>query len=212
MLRSALVLGAFMVMTATGGRDSLRAGQFNPDKNIGDHAPAWIDLLGTDGAKHSLQDLAKFQAVVVVFTCNSCPYAVDYQQRINDFAKNYQGAEAKVAVVAINVNAVPADTLDKMKERATEEEFVFPYLYDESQQIAKDYGAGRTPEFFVLNQERKIVYMGAFDDNTKAGEAKKHYVADAVEAVLTGGKIEVTETAPVGCAIRWTKEKRRTKK
>jgi peroxiredoxin len=212
MLRSALILIAYLVLIATGGSDGLKAGQFNPDKNIGDQAPAWIDLLGTDGKKHSLQDLAKYQAVVVVFTCNSCPYAVDYQNRINDFAKKYQGEDAKVAVVAINVNAVPADTLEKMKERAAEEEFVFPYLYDESQQIAKDYGAGRTPEFFVLNQERKIVYMGAFDDNTKVGEVKKHYVAEAVDAVLTGGKVAVTETAPVGCAIRWAKEKRRTKK
>lgn len=212
MLRSALILIAYLVLIVTGGSDGLQGGQFNPDKNIGDQAPAWIDLLGTDGEKHSLQDLAKYQAVVVVFTCNSCPYAVDYQNRINDFAKKYQGEDAKVAVVAINVNAVPADTLEKMKERAAEEEFVFPYLYDESQQIAKDYGAGRTPEFFVLNQERKIVYMGAFDDNTKVAEVKKHYVADAVDAVLTGGKVAVAETAPVGCAIRWAKEKRRTKK
>lgn len=190
----------------------LSAGEFNPDKNIGDMAPAWKDLPGTDGKSHSMSDLADKEIVVVAFTCNSCPYAVDYQDRIVNLASQYTAADSKVAVVAINVNAVPADSFEKMQDRAEEAKFNFAYLFDESQQIAKDYGAGRTPEFFVLNKERQIVYMGAFDDNTKPSEVKKHYVEDAIAATLKGEKVIVSETAPVGCAIRWAKERRRAKK
>jgi peroxiredoxin len=188
------------------------AGEFNPEKNIGDVSPAWKDLPGTDGKKHSLSDLADKEVVVVAFTCNSCPYAVDYQERLKELASKYSASDSKVAVVAMNVNAVPADSFEKMQERAEEVEFNFAYLFDESQQLAKDFGAGRTPEFFVLNKERKIVYMGAFDDNTKAAEVTKHYVEDAIAATLKGEKVIVTETAPVGCAIRWAKERKRTKK
>lgn len=187
-------------------------GEFNSDKSIGDTAPAWTDLPGTDGKKHSLSELSDKDVVVVAFTCNSCPYAVDYQQRVIDLATKYAGDDSKVAVVAINVNAVPADSFEKMKERAEEAKFNFSYLFDESQQIAKEYGAGRTPEFFVLNKDRKIVYMGAFDDSTKPTEVKKHYVEDAIAATLSGEKVSVSETAPVGCAIRWAKERKRTKK
>lgn len=187
-------------------------GEFNPDKNIGDAAPAWLDLPGTDGKKHSLGDLRDKDIVVVAFTCNSCPYAIDYQERIKAVSEKYSAADSKVAVVAINVNATPADTLEKMSQRAEEAQFNFAYLFDESQQIAKDFGAGRTPEFFVLNRERKIIYMGAFDDNTKPSEVKKHYVEDAIQAGLKGEKVAVAETAPVGCAIRWAKERKRSKK
>jgi peroxiredoxin len=188
------------------------AGEYNPDKNIGDVSPAWKDLPGTDGKKHSLSDLSDKEVVVVAFTCNSCPYAVDYQERLKELASNYSASDSKVAVVAINVNAVPADSFEKMQERAEEVKFNFAYLFDESQQIAKDFGAGRTPEFFVLNKERKIVYMGAFDDNTKPADVKKHYVEDAIVATLKAEKVLVSETPPVGCAIRWAKERKRTKK
>ena len=187
-------------------------GEFNPDRNIGDAAPAWLDLLGTDGKKHSLGDLREKDIVVVAFTCNSCPYAIDYQERIKALSEKYSAVDSKVAVVAINVNATPADTLEKMRERAEEEKFNFAYLFDESQQIAKEFGAGRTPEFFVLSRERKIIYMGAFDDNTKPYEVKKHYVEDAIQAGLKGEKVAIAETAPVGCAIRWAKERKRIKK
>src|SRR5262245_12100427 len=113
-----------------------RAGQFNSQLNVGDPAPAWTDLPGVDGKKHSMADLKK-DVVVVVFTCNSCPVAVDYEDRIIEFAKKYAAADGKVAVVAINVNTIPEDRLPKMQERAKEKGFNFPYLYDETQKIAK---------------------------------------------------------------------------
>lgn len=206
-----LILG-WLLLGSTLMSAELLAGEFNPDRNIGDIAPAWKELPGTDGHKHSLSDLVEKEVLVVAFTCNSCPYAVDYQERINELANRYAGADSKVAVVAINVNAVPADSFEKMQQRAEEAKFNFPYLFDESQQIAKEYGAGRTPEFFVLNKERKIIYMGAFDDNTKPDQVTKRYVEDAISATLQGEPVKVAETAPVGCAIRWAKVRQRTRK
>ena len=113
-----------------------------------------------------------------------------------------------MAVVAINVNTIEADRLDKMQERAKEKAFPYPYLYDESQKIAKEYGATYTPEFFVLDRDRKIAYMGAMDDATPPRMETKHYLADAVEAALAGYKPAVTETRARGCLIRFVKPKR----
>ncbi len=147
--------------------------------------------------------------VVVVFTCNSCPYAVDYEERINQLAEKYQGEASRVSVVAINVNTIEADQLPAMKKRAEQRQFKFPYLYDESQKIAKAYGAVRTPEFFVLNKERRIVYMGAMDDNTKADQVKTKHLEDAINATLNGQPIATTETPPVGCAIRYVRPRKK---
>ena len=149
------------------------------------------------------------EVIVVVFTCNSCPYAIDYEDRINALAKRYSAAQSKVAVVAINVNKVEADLLPAMKKRADEKKFQFPYLFDETQQVAKNFGAVRTPEFFVLNKERQVVYMGAMDDNTKADQVKVNYLDQAIEATLAGKSIENTETPPVGCGIRFVRERKK---
>ena len=130
----------------------LEAGQFNQVLSIGDEAPAWNQLIGVDDATHSLDDLAEKKVVVVVFTCNSCPYAVDVEDRLVALAKKYDGD--RVAVVAINVNKVESDLLPAMKEKAAAKGFEFPYLFDETQKIARDYGAIYTPEFFVLGPKR----------------------------------------------------------
>lgn len=185
------------------------AGKYNPSANIGDKAATWEDLPGVDGKHHSLKDFSKRDVLVVVFTCNSCPYAVDYEERINRLAQKYQAADSRVGVVAINANKIEADQMPAMKKRAEERQFVFPYLQDETQQVAKAYGAVRTPEFFVLDKERRIVYMGAMDDNTKEAEVKTRYLEDAVEATLAGRPIAETETPPVGCAIRYVRERKR---
>ena len=117
------------------------AGEFNKKLSIGDAAPAWKDLPGTDGKKHSLAEL-KSDVVVVVFTCNSCATAQEYEDRLVAFAKDQP---AKVAVVAINVNTIAEDRLDAMKKKAEAKQFPFAYLYDESQKIAQEYGATYTP-------------------------------------------------------------------
>jgi peroxiredoxin len=187
---------------------SAPAGEFNEKLKIGDPAPAWTGLPGVDGKKHALADLSAKQVVVLVFTCNSCPVAAGYEDRIIGFAKKHGGANSPVAVVAINVNTIEADRLDKMQERAREKAFPYPYLYDETQKIAKDYGATYTPEFFVLDRDRKIAYMGAMDDVNPPRTESKHYLEDAIDALVAGRKPAPPETRARGCLIRFVKPKR----
>lgn len=187
------------------------AGEYNPVLNIGDKAPDWKTLPDVDGKKISLNNLKKKNVVVLAFICNSCPYAVDYEDRLIAFAKKHSGKESKVALVAVNVNKVDEDLPARMKEKAEQKGFKFPYLFDETQQIAKDYGAGFTPEFFVLNKDRKVVYMGAMDDSPNADKVKHSYVEEAVTATLAGKLPEVRETVPIGCRIRIERTRRRKK-
>ena len=188
----------------------LTAGEFNPVREIGDAAPAWNKLPGTDGKAHSLADLKKKDVVVVVFTCNSCPYAVDYEDRLIAFHRKF--ASRNVAVVAINVNKVPEDALPAMKKKAKQKSFPFAYLFDSSQKIAKDYGAFFTPEFFVLNKQRKITYMGSMDNNPDVKKVSKLYLNDAVEATLAGKKVATDETVAFGCKVRFERKRRKRKK
>jgi peroxiredoxin len=176
------------------------AGEFNKTLSVGDPAPVWKDLPGTDGKKHSLADYKDKDVVVLVFTCNSCACSEEYEDRIIAFARKYQD---KVALVAVNVNTIPDDRLDAMKKKADKKKFPFPYLYDETQRIARDFGATYTPEFFVLNKDRKVAYMGAMDDKTKADEVKDKYLETAVDAVLKGEKPPKAETVAHGCLIRY---------
>lgn len=187
---------------------SATAGEYNPVLDIGDAAPTWEKLPGVDGKLHSASDLKEKQAVVVVFTCNSCPYASDYEGRLKDFVKQHAGPDSKVALVAVNVNKVDEDLLPAMKEKAASAQFNFPYLFDESQEIARKFGAGYTPECFVLNKDRKVVYMGAFDDSPMADKVEKQYVVNAVAAALKNEKPAVTETVPIGCRIRFERKRR----
>ncbi len=182
------------------------AGEFNEVLSIGDAAPAWKDLPGTDGKTHSLSDLAKSDVVVVVFTCTSCPTAVDYEDRINALTKKY--GDGSVAVVAISVNRVEGDKLPALTKRVDEKKFAFHYLYDESQKIAKDFGAIFTPEFYVLGKDRKIVYMGAMDDSTDAAAVKARHVEDAIAAAKKGEKPAVTETIARGCRVRYARDRK----
>lgn len=184
------------------------AGEFNKKLNVGDAAPAWENLPGVDGKTHSLADLKGKDAVIVVFTCNSCPIAVAYEDRIIAMTKKYAGPDRKAAVVAINVNVVPQDKLPAMIEHAKERGFNFPYLIDESQKIAKDYGATYTPEFFVLDKNRKIAYMGAMDDTSQAENVKVKLLEPAIDAVLKGEKPDKGETLARGCMIRYVREKK----
>ncbi|OYW20827.1 MAG: hypothetical protein B7Z55_06745 [Planctomycetales bacterium 12-60-4] len=132
------------------------AGEFNEVLSIGDKAPVWKDLPGTDGKKHSLADLQDKPVVVVIFTCASCPTAVDYEGRIEALVTKHGGTDDKVAVVPVCVNRVTADELPALTKRVADKGFHFHYLYDESQKIAKDFGAIFTPEFYVFDQSRLI--------------------------------------------------------
>jgi peroxiredoxin len=180
-------------------------GKYNSVLSIGDIAPQWKGLPGVDGNEHSLADLKDKPAAVVVFTCNSCPYAVDYEDRTIALAKKFS---EQVAFVAINVNLVPEDSFEKMKERGKAKKLPYPYLFDKTQKIAKDYGATFTPEYFLLDRDRKIVFMGGMDDNSKAEAVNAHYLEDAITAVLAGKELKTAEVVAPGCRIRYKRERR----
>jgi peroxiredoxin len=193
---AALVLAVGLIATANGG-------EFNKAINIGDACPDFKSLEGVDGKSCSLSDYKDKEVLVLVITCNHCPVAQAYEDRIIALAKKHAGPDSKVAVVAICVNNIPEDLLPKMKERARAKNFNFPYLHDSSQKIARALGASRTPEFFVFDKNRKLVYMGALDDNQDAGKAKVNYVEKAIEAALQGKLPEKKETAARGCSIKF---------
>jgi peroxiredoxin len=184
------------------------AGKYNQQLSIGAAAPEWKDLAGTDGKTHSLADLADKEVIVICFTCNTCPYAVDYEDRLIALTKRFAAEGGKCALVAINPNKVKDDLLPAMQERAQAKGFNFPYLHDATQQVAKAYGATYTPEFVVLNKQRKVVYLGAMDDSPDGKHVTKKYVEDAVAAALAGKLPEVTETPAVGCAVRYVRERK----
>lgn len=182
----------------------------HPDEKIriGETAPNWTELKGTDDRTHSLQDYADKAVVVICFTCNSCPYAVDYEDRMIAFSRKYADTQHGVVLVAINANNKPKETLELMKQRSVEKNFPFAYLHDDTQQVADAYGAVYTPEFFVLNKNREVIYIGAMDDKTDASQASVNYVELAVEAALKGQRPQVTENPARGCAIPFRRSRR----
>lgn len=168
---------------------------------VGDRAPEWASLPGIDDKLHSLSDYRDAPIVVLVFTCNHCPVATAYEERLVTLQKDYQSKG--VQVVAVNVNTLEADRLDPMKHRAAAKHFNFPYLFDESQKIGHDYGAKVTPHVFLLDRSRKIAYIGPVDDNLHAEKVKTHYVRQAIDALLAGKTPKEAKVTPVGCAIRY---------
>jgi hypothetical protein len=142
---------------------------------------------------------------VVAFSCNHCPYVVGSEARMIRFANDF--AVRGVKMVAINSNETqehPLDSFDHMVTRAKEKKFPFAYLRDESQEVALEYGALRTPHFYVFDSQRKLRYTGRLDDNPKnEALAKTHELRDAVEAVLAGRKPAIEQTNPLGCNVKW---------
>lgn len=168
---------------------------------IGDAGPAFHNLEGVDDKTHSLGDYKDAKLVALVFTCNHCPVAKAYQDRLIQLVKDYQ--DQGVQFVAINVNNIEPDRLPKMKERAAEKGFNFPYLYDPSQQIARDYGATVTPHVFVLDGQRNVAYMGAIDDSQNEAKVAQHYLRDALDALLAGQSPATATTQQFGCSIKY---------
>jgi peroxiredoxin len=160
-------------------------------------AVSWADLPGIDGKTHALADLKDRAVVVVAVTRNRCPMAVRYFQKMNEFATSQKSA----ALVAINLEA--DDDLEGMREVAADRGFKFAYLRDESQDVGRQLGAVSTPEFFVLNQDRVVIYRGAWDDGRADDQVKERYVEAAVAAALAGKKPAVAETKAAGCSISY---------
>jgi peroxiredoxin len=178
-----------------------RAEEKSKGVKVGDKAPIFSELPGTNGETIGMVDFRGKEALVVTFTCNKCPVAVAYEDRLINFVKEYK--DKGIGFIAINVN--DGENLEAMKTRAEEKGFNFPYVFDESQKTAREYGARVTPHIFLVDKTRTVVYVGPFDDSM--GEPTKNYLKDAVDAVLAGKTPEVTEAKPVGCGIRYRKEK-----
>ncbi len=171
---------------------------------IGEPAPGFR-LPTTDGGEVSLEELAG-APVVVAFWCNHCPYVRAWEDRLNDAARRYSDrGVATVAICANDAAAYPADSFDEMVVRASEKGYVFAYARDDSQQVPRAYGAERTPEVFVLDEQGRVAYHGAIDDSTEPDGVSATYLTDALDAVLAGGIPQPAETRPVGCTIKWTR-------
>jgi len=172
----------------------------------GDNA-AQFSLKNVDGTMVSLSDYNNQKGVILVFTCNPCPFAKAYEQRIIQLHERY--ADQGFPVVAINPNDVdisPEDTFDKMKARASEKGYPFPYLKDDTQEVYKAYGATRTPHIFLLENKGgnfKVAYIGAIDDNAmNAASVTKRYLEKAIVAVISGEKPAPATTKAIGCIIK----------
>ncbi|UOB16852.1 thioredoxin family protein [Abyssalbus ytuae] len=173
---------------------------------IGDYATDF-KLKNIDGKMVSLSDYKDVKGFLVIFTCNHCPYAVAYEDRIIALDAKYK--PLGVPVIAINPNnpsAQPQDSYENMKIRAKEKGFTFPYLLDDGQKIYPQYGASRTPHVFLLEKTSKgnmVKYIGAIDDNYQnADEVETKYVEDAVNAMLKGEPIQIETTKAIGCSIK----------
>jgi peroxiredoxin len=170
--------------------------------SIGDTAPDF-SLPAAGGGTESLRD-GDPAATVVYWTCNHCPYALAWHDRMLQVDRDY--ADRGVRFLAVNSNDAdkhPADSFEAMVEHAREAGYVFDYLYDESQDVARALGAERTPEAFVYDAERRLVYHGAVDDNRDEPEVTAHYLRDAIDAALAGEAPKVADTPPVGCTVKW---------
>jgi len=200
--RCLLVLAAFVALL-TGISGSAAAAKFNRKVDIGQPAPKFVGLVGTDGKSHSLEDFKAAKVVVIAFTCNHCPVAQMYEERFIRFARAQK--KRGVAFIAISSSLQPPDNLDKMRERAAQKGFDFPYLSDPTQELGKAYGATVTPQLFVLDRQRNIAYMGKFDDDIEPEKVQRSYVRDAVHALLDGKRPEPSETHATGCGIEYGK-------
>jgi len=173
--------------------------------HIDDPMPGFTNLHGVDGKKYSSSDFHDKNILVIVFSCNHCPYVQAYEDRMIALQRDY--AAKGVQLVAINSNEIknyPEDNFDEMVKRAKKKGLNFPYLRDDDQSVAETFGATHTPQFFVFNRQRKLSYAGKMDDNWQNPQAvKENYLRDALDALLAGQEVKVPETYSIGCTIKW---------
>jgi len=171
---------------------------------IGLRAPDF-SLPGVDGKDYSLSSFQRSKVIVVMFTCNHCPYVQAYEDRLIAIQRDY--AAKGVQLVAINANdeaGYPEDGFGNMIKRSQKKQFNFPYLRDESQRVAHSYGAEYTPEVFVLNAKQEVRYIGRVDDNWQhPDKVHSHDLRAAINAVLTHKKVANPITHAIGCTIKW---------
>lgn len=173
---------------------------------LGDAAPMpGLKMLAVDGARVSLNDVRGKAGLLVIFTCNACPYARAWEQRIVALGNEYRARG--VGVIAVNANdpgVVPEDGFDAMKARAAERGMKYPYAVDATSSLARAFGATRTPEAFLFSAGGALVYHGTIDDNAQEPtRVTQHYLRDALAAVVSGQSVPVPETKSLGCSIKF---------
>ncbi len=195
---SSLLMIALLAMSMTTPIDGYEVGDVATD----------FKLENIDGNMVSLSDFPDAKGYIVIFTCNTCPYAQMYEDRINELNKKYEPQGYPViAIMPNDTDMKPGDNMDNMKERAEEKGFTFPYLIDAEQTIFPQYGATKTPHVYLLNKERVVKYIGAIDDNPQsASDAKEKYVENAIAALEKGNDPEPAMTKAIGCGIKAKKE------
>jgi glutathione peroxidase-family protein len=199
LMKSILLIICFAALVA--GRT------LSPNYGVGD-AVADFKLKNVNGKMVSLSDYKGGKGAIVIFDCNTCPYSKAYNDRIISLNKKY--ADQGFPVIAINANDPSdseGDSFEEMVAQAKRKNYNFPYLVDESQNVARSFGATNTPHVFVLKNEAgtfKVAYIGAIDDNARdSSSAKKKYVEDAVEALLNNEAVPAPKTKAIGCGIKW---------
>ena len=164
-------------------------------------------LPSVDGNVYSLDSFKDKQALIVIFSCNHCPYVQAYENRVKEIQRDYENKG--VVVIAINSNDAskyPEDSFEEMKKRAQKQKFNFIYLRDEDQSAARDFDAAHTPEIFLFDKQRKLAYHGKIDDNwQEEKKVKTKYLRDALDELLSGKEISMPETYSIGCTIKWKK-------
>ncbi len=196
---NAIILILFMLFSGAETVDGLKVGDRAVDFNLKNIDGTFVSLAANKDAK----------GYILIFTCNTCPYSVAYEDRIIQLHNKY--APKGYPVVAVQPNSPkksPGDSFEKMQKRARSKNFPFPYLMDETQEVTRTYGATNTPHVYVLNRQSnesfKIEYIGAIDNNSRdAAAADKHYVQQAVDNLLKGKGVETTKTKAIGCTIKW---------
>ncbi|HUI06274.1 MAG TPA: thioredoxin family protein [Verrucomicrobiae bacterium] len=173
--------------------------------NIGDKAPSTnVKMKNVDGREISIADVAGKEGTLVIFSCNHCPFVKAWQGRIASIGNAANGKD--VGVIVINSNdpaSYPEDGFSEMQQRAKQLGFTFPYVVDATSDMARAYGATRTPEAFLFDKDGKLVYHGAIDDSKQADQVTKHYLQDAIDALIAGREIGTKETKFVGCGIKF---------
>ncbi len=198
MKRVLLVFSVLLISSLVMAQDGLKVGDKAPD----------FELKNVDMEMVSLYDYSPAEkGAVVIFTCNHCPYAIAYEERIIEIDKMYRSKG--YPVIAVNPNdpkLVPEDSFEKMQERAEEKNYPFPYLIDETQEVYKEYGAKRTPHVYLLKKKDgkfMVAYIGTIDDNYKeADKVEKKYLANAIDALLAGSTPDPDFTKAIGCTIK----------
>jgi peroxiredoxin len=174
--------------------------------SIGSKIPEFYSK-GIDGKPYSLESFKDTKGLIIIFSCNHCPYVQAYEGRIKAIQSDYK--YKGITVVAINSNDdvnYPDDSFENMKKRAAEQSFNFIYLRDEDQSVAREFDATHTPEVFLFDEDRKLAYHGKIDDNWQEPEkAVNHYLRNALKEMLEGNEISVPETYSIGCTIKWKK-------